>query len=316
MKFTKTKRDIVEAIKAKSKRRIKEEKELTVIAVAPEAHVDALKKSEERKAYIAKIMKEAEKNRDEIIKLTGAKKLAEEFVEKTFKDRAVVTEDVLSIDKLTREELISLMEHARANKIKYAINKVNEIYDFKYLFSKPLKEELSYEVIQYEMNDEQRKELFKLHNCKEPESMDDFWNWAEEFYSLNESKNLKEDVEGFWTIVSKKVGGAEEVERYEDFDDARADFKYIVEEEPDGFEYAVLQKVTVEDGIEEIEILGEFREGELVEAKNLEEAKTSKGNQIAKAIMRILEEKDLDEAVYVESNVITEMGFNNTDFIF
>ena len=119
-------------------------------------------------------------------------KLAEEFVNNTFKEKAVLKENLLTVSKLTREELISLMEHARANKIKYSLTKTNEGYTFVYKFNK---------------------------------------------------EALREDLEdSFWAIVSMRIDDVEEVERYEDFDDARADFKYIVEEEPDGFEYAVLQK--------------------------------------------------------------------------
>ena len=40
----------------------------------------------------------------------------------------------------------------------------------------------AYEYIQYEMSDEERKELFKEAKGNYPKNMDEFWDWAEEQY--------------------------------------------------------------------------------------------------------------------------------------
>lgn len=60
--------------------------------------------------------------------------------------------------------------------------------------------EYIYEKIQNEYSDEQRKELYKKINGKEPETMDEFWDWfksldSDEIESLEEScnKSLNED---------------------------------------------------------------------------------------------------------------------------
>lgn len=83
------------------------------------------------------------------------------------------------------------------------------------------------------------------------------------------SKEIKESIDDghFWAIVYKQIGDdVEQNEIYDDFDDARADFKYMVQENPKDYEYAVLQEVTIEDGFEDITIIGELRDGELVES--------------------------------------------------
>lgn len=69
------------------------------------------------------------------------------------------------------------------------------------------------------------------------------------------------DEEEFWVIVySEKDSQEEHQERYDDFDDARADFKYMVEQTPDDYEFVVLQHVIESDidgeQIEEIERWG------------------------------------------------------------
>lgn len=88
------------------------------------------------------------------------------------------------------------------------------------------------------------------------------------------SKEIKESIDDghFWAIVYKQIGDdVEQNEIYDDFDDARADFKYMVQENPKDYEYAVFQEVTIEDGVEDITIIDELRDGELVESKILKE---------------------------------------------
>ncbi|MCK9470337.1 MAG: hypothetical protein M0Q88_01100 [Bacilli bacterium] len=54
-----------------------------------------------------------------------------------------------------------------------------------------------------------------------------------------------EEDEQFYMLVSKEKGSNEELsERYDDFDDVRADFKYLTEQTPEEYEYVVMQKVT------------------------------------------------------------------------
>ena len=45
----------------------------------------------------------------------------------------------------------------------------------------------------------------------------------------------------------------------------------MVQENPKDYEYAVFQEVTIEDGVEDITIIDELRDGELVESKILKE---------------------------------------------
>ena len=67
------------------------------------------------------------------------------------------------------------------------------------------------------------------------------------------------DNREFFTIVYN-IDDVETVEEYEEFDDARSDFKYFTEMHD--VEYAVLQHVCIEDGIETIDIVFEYRKGE------------------------------------------------------
>lgn len=79
----------------------------------------------------------------------------------------------------------------------------------------------------------------------------------EEVYSVVIPANEEE----FWVIVySEKDSQEEHQEHYDDFDDARADFKYMIEQTPDDYEFVVLQHVIESDidgeQIEEIECWG------------------------------------------------------------
>jgi hypothetical protein len=116
------------------------------------------------------------------------------------------------------------------------------------------KEELKYLLSLEEVSPLSKKDMYRLQ-----ELIQKYGNSTEE-----------NEEEHFWALVFKRIGGFEEVEKYDDFDDIRADFKDIIQETPEDYEYAVMQKVSIIDGVEEIDIIGEFREGELVE--NIEEA--------------------------------------------
>lgn len=56
---------------------------------------------------------------------------------------------------------------------------------------------------------------------------------------------LAEEDEQFYTLVWKEKGSNVELsDRYDDFDDVRADFKYLTEQTSEEYEYVVMQKVT------------------------------------------------------------------------
>lgn len=98
------------------------------------------------------------------------------------------------------------------------------------------------------------------------------------------SKEIKESIDNghFWAIVYKQIGDdVEQNDIYDDFDDARADFKYMAQENPKDYEYVVLQEVTIEDGVEDITIIGELRDGELVESKSNVKLTVEKAKNIA-----------------------------------
>lgn len=62
---------------------------------------------------------------------------------------------------------------------------------------------------------------------------------------MNAWSIVTEDEEEFWVLVYKEKNSKEEItERYDDFDDVRSDFKYLSEQNPEDYEYVVLQKVT------------------------------------------------------------------------
>lgn len=118
------------------------------------------------------------------------------------------------------------------------------------------------------------KHLKELHEIEEGDLTADELRALENAGALDESKEIKESIDNghFWAIVYKQIGDdVEQNEIYDDFDDARADFKYMVQENPKDYEYAVFQEVTIEDGVEDITIIDELRDGELVESKILKE---------------------------------------------
>lgn len=118
------------------------------------------------------------------------------------------------------------------------------------------------------------KHLKELHEIEEGDLTADELRALENAGALDESKEIKESIDNghFWAIVYKQIGDdVEQNDIYDDFDDARADFKYMVQENPKDYEYAVFQEVTIEDGVEDITIIDELRDGELVESKILKE---------------------------------------------
>jgi hypothetical protein len=67
--------------------------------------------------------------------------------------------------------------------------------------------------------------------------------------------------EKFWVIVYCYNKTNEEYnEAYDDFDDARADFIYMTQDEPEEYKYVVLQEVTEgeREDIEELEVWGDI----------------------------------------------------------
>lgn len=115
------------------------------------------------------------------------------------------------------------------------------------------------------------KHLKELHEIEEGDLTADELRALENAGALDESKEIKESIDNghFWAIVYKQIGDdVEQNDIYDDFDDARADFKYMAQENPKDYEYAVFQEVTIEDGVEDITIIDELRDGELVESKS------------------------------------------------
>lgn len=115
-----------------------------------------------------------------------------------------------------------------------------------------------------------------------------------------------EDEGHFWALVFMEKGDdVEQVEKYEDFDAVRSDFAYMTQQKPEDFDYVVFQEVTIEDGKENIKIIGEFREGELIESKKtIKEQKLtideSQSQEIGNAYRKLSKYYgvDLDELVY------------------
>ena len=65
----------------------------------------------------------------------------------------------------------------------------------------------------------------------------------------------------FWVIVYCYINDSEErTETYDDFDDARADFIYMTQDEPEEYKYVVWQEVTEgeREDIKELEIWGDI----------------------------------------------------------
>lgn len=79
-----------------------------------------------------------------------------------------------------------------------------------------------------------------------------------------EESNMLGEV--FWAIVFKLVGEFEKVERYDDCDDVRADFEYMIQQNPQQYEYVILQQVSIVDGLECIDIIEEFNLDNIKEA--------------------------------------------------
>lgn len=84
-----------------------------------------------------------------------------------------------------------------------------------------------------EYNDEHAKEWMEKHPHGWYNNENDYGTGDEEV-----------DEEEFWVIVySEKNSGEEKNEQYPDFDDARADFKYMTEQIPEDYDYVVFQHV-------------------------------------------------------------------------
>lgn len=69
----------------------------------------------------------------------------------------------------------------------------------------------------------------------------------------------KQIVETFCDIVYMEDGVETTSETYDDFDDARADYLYMIQQEPERYEYAKLRQVTTNFcDYEDIQIVDEW----------------------------------------------------------
>ena len=158
MKLKKTKRDIVESIKAYQKTRKNEmfEVEKKVQAVATPSFVDAIVSSQANRKLATDRMKEKDKDTKDLIAQTVTRtanktpqtdamkkmKLVEAFVVETLKGKVSIKENVISVLTTSRADITKLIENARTNDVKYSINRIAEGYQFNYKFE-VLNEEVS-----------------------------------------------------------------------------------------------------------------------------------------------------------------------------
>lgn len=245
MKLKKTKRDIVESIKAYQKTRKNEmfEVEKKVQAVATPSFVDAIVSSQANRKLATDRMKEKDKDTKELIAQTVTRtanktpqtdamkkmKLVEAFVVETLKGKVTIKENVMSVLTTSRADITKLIENARTNGVKYSINRIAEGYQFNYKFEilneskkedsvKDLKgltiEEIFFKVIgrKFEVFDKQghfTKEALKHYDKVASAYGEDEFDrlCAEEECFLNEEK--KEINRGHMTKkASKKLGEA------------------------------------------------------------------------------------------------------------
>jgi len=150
MKLKKTKRDIVESIKAYQKTRKNEmfEVEKKVQAVATPSFVDAIVSSQANRKLATDRMKEKDKETKELVAQTVTRtanktpqtdamkkmKLVEDFVVGTLKGKVTIKENVMSVLTTSRATITKLIENARTNDVKYSINRIAEGYQFNYKF--------------------------------------------------------------------------------------------------------------------------------------------------------------------------------------
>ena len=150
MKLKKTKRDIVESIKAYQKTRKNEmfEVEKKVQAVATPSFVDAIVSSQANRKLATDRMKEKDRDTKDLIAQTVTRtanktpqtdamkkmKLVEAFVVETLKGKVSIKENVISVLTTSRADITKLIENARTNGVKYSINRIAEGYQFNYKF--------------------------------------------------------------------------------------------------------------------------------------------------------------------------------------
>lgn len=177
MKLKKTKRDIVESIKAYQKTRKNEmfEVEKKVQAVATPSFVDAIVSSQANRKLATDRMKEKDRDTKDLIAQTVTRtanktpqtdamkkmKLVEAFVVETLKGKVSIKENVISVLTTSRADITKLIENARTNGVKYSINRIAEGYQFNYKF-----EVLNEEVDKTEKIQIQKKASKKLGEAK------------------------------------------------------------------------------------------------------------------------------------------------------
>lgn len=184
MKLKKTKRDIVESIKAYQKTRKNEmfEVEKKVQAVATPSFVDAIVSSQANRKLATDRMKEKDKDTKELIAQTVTRtanktpqtdamkkmKLVEAFVVGTLKGKVTIKENVMSVLTTSRADITKLIENARTNGVKYSINRIAEGYQFNYKFEVLNEEVDKTEKIQTQIDnlEDKKKEINRGHMTK------------------------------------------------------------------------------------------------------------------------------------------------------
>lgn len=235
MKLKKIKKDIIESIKSSTSKVRNEEFDFKVQAFANPSFVGAIENSRKNRELAQKRMKEKNDEQKEFIKATVERKANATPKTDAMKKMKMIEKFIKESfkDKLTiNENIFTVTTKSRA--------------ELKKLIENARKHEVKYTI-------ERINEGYKFN------------------YKF---EKLTEDIDDghFWALVFMEKGdNVEQVEIYEDFDDARADFKYMVQENPKDYEYVVFQEVTIEDGVEDITIIDELRDGELVESKILKE---------------------------------------------
>lgn len=99
-------------------------------------------------------------------------------------------------------------------------------------------------------------------NEQEPQEQEESLNEADEGiddeYFTDVESNGMTDEEFFWRIKSVSATGREMSEDYYDFDDVRADFLYMTQEEPENYKFVSLEEINIINGEEVSETLDTF----------------------------------------------------------
>lgn len=216
-------------------------------------------------------IKDNDEKRDEANEKVEAPKEGEETLPKSMK---LILDESLFEDDINREESISLEQY---------LDEINEAGGWVTLekiemdvFHTPVDANAA-DVINYAVHhgwkvfDHPEHGLAIMHQRLEGKKL------PESFEDEHLGKAEEAEEEKFWVLVYMLVDeDIERTERYDDIDDARADFITFTERDPKSYKYVVLQEVTEgeEEDIEELEVWGDVYESlkENAEKDKLEES--------------------------------------------